>query len=304
MNQIANQLALILILLGTCSGLFVAGVLLRWRKRHASVARRSPLTEDLLRGPGHGVREQIEKISDDMDTWATQIVLIPLVLYALHLSQSYLLGTPESTSRIIISVVVGVAVVGYGTWRLLRLAQQRERLALGLDAEIAVAQELSQLMREGAVVFHDFPAEGFNIDHIVVCSAGVYAIETKGRSKPKNGDGRKDARVEFDGKALKFPRWIETKPLAQAERQAHWLQKWLSSAIGEPISVMPVLVLPGWFVDGTGRGRVTVFNGKKPSFLLRVKNAEPLSPQAIQRAAHQIEQRCRTVKRTLGPLGA
>jgi hypothetical protein len=58
---------------------------------------------------------------------------------------------------------------------------------LGLDAELAAGQELDQLMRHGAFVFHDYPAEKFNIDHVVICESGVFAVETKARMKPDRG---------------------------------------------------------------------------------------------------------------------
>jgi len=34
-------------------------------------------------------------------------------------------------------------------------------------------------MLDGYHVYHDFPAERFNIDHVVVGPAGAFAIETK-----------------------------------------------------------------------------------------------------------------------------
>jgi hypothetical protein len=53
---------------------------------------------------------------------------------------------------------------------------------IGYDGELATAQELNQLMRHGYYVFHDLQAENFNIDHIVIGPAGVFAVETKSRS--------------------------------------------------------------------------------------------------------------------------
>jgi len=298
MSDFAKQLPLLMVLVVAYSGAFIAFGILMWRKRRAHAARRSPLTADLLRAAGQGIQDELE----DMLGWLFLLVIAPLIMYSIHLTQSYVIGAKESTFRTGLSVLAGLCFVSYGTFKLLRLAHRKEKLSIGRDAEVMVAQELNQLMREGATVYHDVPAEGFNIDHVVLCSAGVFALETKGRSKPKTGNGKMDALVEFDGKALKFPRWTETKPLAQAERQAQWLQKWLSSAVGEALPVTPVLVLPGWFVERPGKSRVLVFNGKNPNFLLRMKNSEPLSPQTIQRVAHQIEQRCRTVKRALGPI--
>ena len=166
---------------------------------------------------------------------------------------------------------------------------------LGLDAELAVGQELNTLMFEGFRVFHDFPAENFNIDHIAVGPAGVFAVETKGRPKPIKGRGKVDAKVFSDGDVLRFPDWNESEPLEQAKWQAKWLAKWLSSAVGQSVSVKPVLALPGWFVEMTKRGDVVVYSGKSPQFFSKLKIGEGLPEPLVLRIAHQLEQRCRDV---------
>ncbi len=223
------------------------------------------------------------------------LMLMPLTMVSLHLAQSYLVGLAETPFRIAFTAIAVIGLIAYFTVKFLKLSKQRDNLRLGLDAELAVGQELDQLMCSGAVVFHDFPAEKFNIDHIVICPAGVFAVETKGRAKPIKNRGVKDAKVEFDGKTLRFPDWVETKPLEQADRQARWLRAWLTSAVGNPVAVRPVLVLPGWYIDRKGRGDVVVLSGKEVHHILKMGRGEPLSEQDIQRIAHQVEQRCRNV---------
>ena len=73
--------------------------------------------------------------------------------------------------------------------KLLRLLNRRRKFRLGYEGELAVGQELNQLLREGYEVYHDFPADKFNIDHIIIGPAGVYAVETKARQKPTTGKG-------------------------------------------------------------------------------------------------------------------
>jgi hypothetical protein len=81
----------------------------------------------------------------------------------------------------------------------------------------------------------------------------------------------------------------------QAERQAAWLSKWLGRAIGSPVPVIPVLALPGWFVNRTGSGGVRVYSGKELAGLLSCRGGQKISPKDVTQIAHQIEQRCRTV---------
>lgn len=230
------------------------------------------------------------------------MMTIPLALVGLHLAQSYVLGLPESTFRIGFTSLVAVAVTLWSATRLYRRSRALDAARLGLDAEIAVGQELDQLMREGAAVFHDFPADGFNIDHVVISPRGIYAVETKGYAKPNRSRGLEDAKVRYDGRALHFPNWTTSKPLEQAERQAAWLKKWLSSAVGTPVSVTPVLAFPGWFVERTGRGPVWLFNGKELRSLLNQRSAPAIEGQLVRQAAHQVEQRCRNVSPSYRPL--
>ncbi|MCW5603655.1 MAG: NERD domain-containing protein [Burkholderiales bacterium] len=278
-------------------GCFVAPMYLllqtrKWQRRN----RRSPLSAKLLRGPGETLRHELEDVTWDFCAYLAVLMVFPLLVFAVHVSQSYFGGVPETMTRWLFSGIAVVVAIGFITLRLYRLARLRFSLRHGLEAEIAMGQELDQLMREGAVVFHDFPAEGFNIDHVVLTRDGLYAVEIKGRMKPDRGGGKKESSVEFNGKVLSFPDWKDGKTLEQARRQAGWLAKWISRAVGEAVSVKPVVALPGWWVDRTGRGDVMVISGKEASALLRAGQGASYSDQMMARIAHQLEQRCRDVE--------
>ena len=258
---------------------------------------RSPLTGNLLRGPGESLRLEIDSLTEKLGDslfrfFATS--LPPLLVFCLL---SYLQDGKIPIWQLILVYLFFLLLVAWATQCFYRLIKQRANLYLGLDAELAVGQELNHLMLQGCRVYHDFPAESFNIDHVVVGPGGVYAVETKGRAKPDKGRGTVDATVVYNGQVLRFPGWHEKDPLDQASRQAEWLQKWLFSATAEQVSVRPVLALPGWFIERTKPGNVLIFNGKNPQFLAKPQNPNgKLGPEMIQRIAHQLEQRCRDVE--------
>lgn len=272
----------------------VQGLLLwgKFKKR----GRRNPLTSQLLRAPGQSIQGQLQDITGDIAVNLLMLPTIPIALYAVYLTQVHYSGVKESLAVWLFLGFLTFVICIYLFVKTAKLTTQRNNLRLGLDGELAVGQELNHLMLEGFRVYHDFPAEKFNIDHIAVGPTGVFAVETKGRAKPDKGRGNIDAKVFYDGEALKFPDWHEKKPLDQTKRQAVWLNKWLSSAVGEQIPVRPVLALPGWFVENTKRGDVLVFSGKSPQFLSKLKVAQGLSESMIQRISHQLEQRCRDVE--------
>ncbi len=296
MGEFTNQIAIVLGVLVACfAGPAAALFVLIRRKAKARQSRRSPIGIALLRGPGHSLREQLDEAHNDLTWELVLLMVVPLLALALFLAQSHLRGLPQMAHLAPVYALAAIAFIAYMLRKLLKAGTRLDHLKAGYDAEVAVGQELDQLMRQGAATFHDLPAEQFNIDHVVVAAEGVFAIETKGFTKPNQGRGKADATVVYDGETLRFPNWTTKEPLEQAERQAAWLAKWLSSAVGSPVTVLPVVALPGWFVERTGRGRVRVFSGKELAGLLKSRGTQALPAQDVQRIAHQVEQRCRTV---------
>ena len=260
---------------------------------------RSPLTHDLLRVPGHSLLKQIEDLNLDIDCYVTTVAAMPLLLYASYLSTRYFGVAKEGAQTGIIYGLVWLAYTLYCGKKLQRLLKERHDYRIGLDCEMAVGQELNNLMSEGYRVYHDVPAEGFNIDHVVVGRNGVFAVETKGRSKPERGRGSSDATVVYDGRTLRFPDWIGTTHLDQARRQAEWLSQWLTEVVGKLIPVQPVLVIPGWYVERVRRGDVLVLNGKKDyRFIVSQWTDTTLSRKLIQSVSDVLEQVCRDVEPT------
>ena len=99
----------------------------------------------------------------------------------------------------------------------------------------------------------------------------------------------------YDGKTLQFPGWRESQPLKQAGLNAEWVAKWLSSAVGERVSVTPLLVLPGWYVTRTSAEGMMVLNEKQVRTQVG-RRPTVLTPKQIQQVAHQLDQRCRDIE--------
>ena len=255
--------------------------------------RKSPLTKQLLNSPGDSLRQQIEKLGEDIDYYLMIVLFLPFFLYTAYLTQKYYGNVKNEDFVIFIYIIVALTVVVLSLVKLWKLLKTRHAYRLGLDCETAVGQGLNQLMLEGCRVFHDFPVEEFNkkfnIDHIVVSSKGVFAIETKGRAKPLE-----ESTVVYDGKMLRFPSWTEKEPLEQARRNAKWLSEWLSNTVGDNVSVNPVLAIPGWYIAREITDDIFIFNGKNPQNLL-LKN-DHLSETLIKKISYQLEQKCRNIE--------
>jgi hypothetical protein len=257
---------------------------------------KTPLTSNLLRSPGESLRSKIDDLSQDVTFYALFMMGAPFMVYSIHLSQSYFGDILETPFRITVSVLTAFGILAFFAFKLVQALNLRRRLRLAHDAEMAVGQELNQLMLKGYHVYHDFPAEKFNIDHVVVGPGGVYAIETKARTKRTKEDGRTNAEVIYDGKTLQFPHRTEQEPIRQAITQAGWLKKWLSSAIGEAVEVSPVLTLPGWFVKRVSATGIPVINPRQIYSFLDAKKGQRLPESLLTRMIHQLDRQCRDVE--------
>jgi hypothetical protein len=266
------------------------------RKSRQIKGLRSPFTDNFLRSPGESLNRRIMEINDRVTENLVLLITTPILLYAIYISSLHFGNSNLSTWTLTMYIVAGIGFVVYSLIGLLKLLNLRRSYRMGYEGEIAVGQELNQLMRDGFRVYHDFPAGKFNVDHIVVGPSGVFAIETKARSKPTSKDRKADAKVKYDGKCLQFSNGTDVQSIEQAKRQAEWLAKWLRSAVGEAVKVRPVVALPGWFVERVASGGIRVINPKNFRSIAKPKAGSILSESMITRIVHQLEQKCRVVE--------
>ena len=269
-----------------------------FRKYYRNKNLRLPFTQLLLRSPGQSLLKKIDFLNEDITSYVVYLFITPIFAYATYISHLYFNKKAPSLHGLVLLGAFLLVLIVFSLYKLTGLLSQRRMMRLGYDGEVAVGQELNQLLRDGYRVYHDFFADKFNIDHIVVGKKGVFAVETKARSKPNSEQRQKDAAVEYNGKTLNFPKWKDTETIVQAERQASWLSKWLGSAIGEPVTVRAVVALPGWYVNRTSSDGIPVVNPKQFTLLFKQIKPRDLSEEMIKRIVHQLEQKCRDAEPT------
>jgi hypothetical protein len=277
-------------------GLLLPMIVLVWwiamRQKRYKAESEEPFTDLPIRPPGESLRLKIQRLDDKLSERLLLLIFLPCFLAAM------VSANPHLQTKLSLTLFF-VVCVGLSLWLGPRVAKTLRELwnyRLGFDGERVVGEELNQLMLGGYRVFHDVPFEGFNIDHIVVGPPGVYAIETKARRKPKDKRGKKEYHVGFDGTALHWPKKQETEEIEQAALNARTLGQWLTGATGEKVTANPVLVIPGWYVDRTGKGSVNVLNEKEVRYSFPARPSNPLSPEQIRRIAHQLSEKCRLPK--------
>lgn len=276
---------------GAAPVLVFSGAILYHRWRRDARGTHLPFTDKLLRPAGYTLSRDVESLGEDVMAWLFIAYLASLAsVGALRFTPSDLLG------QWLLLIVFGAlaaffTIVAWNKWLKLR------RLKLGLLGEQAVGEQLQLLAPNGYRIFHDLPSDQkWNIDHVIVGPAGVFAIETKCFTKQPTISGKPDYQAEFDGTKISLPTRKDFKTPEQAKRNAKWLAEMLSKAVGEPVNVKPIVALPGWYVlPLEQQWDVRVLSGKMVPFAF-ANEPRILSDKLIQQVAYQLDQRCRTVQ--------
>jgi hypothetical protein len=256
--------------------------------RRRTNAPESPLKDRPLRYPGQSLDQRLDTlINDDLAV----VILIPLVLWWVSGYEWYaqLKGVPRMPGAYAALALVATVCAAIRIWG---MKEQIRTLKLGRDGERAVGQFLEQKRNEGARVFHDVIADGFNIDHVVISPQGVFVIETKTWMKRSS---RSEIGVR-DGRTFKDGRQLNPNPLDQAIATAAWLSRQLSESTAKKVSAWPVVLFPGWFVqpmDDATRQKGWVLSAKAlPVFL--EKEPARLAEQDVAMFAFHLSRMIRT----------
>lgn len=225
--------------------LMVVSVLV-FKFMHRRSRRRSPLQDRRVGHlPGQQLLDRIQHHETELLTSISMMFTALPLMFMIWMT----FRVPWSSVKIGLVdwfFVVGAAgLFGRGLHDYIKNYRGREKARDGWTAEQVTGMQLNRLVAQGCTVLHDLPAEGFNIDHVVVAPRAVYAVETKSFRKPLKETVEENYIVAFDGKVLRFPDLTNTDALAQAERYAGWLARTLRDA-GIDVPVVPALALPGW----------------------------------------------------------
>lgn len=189
----------------------------------------SPLRAKPLRVAGQSLDEEIdywrnERVFDYVFVAGCLCFLAAMEWYG------YLTHMPRQPLVFSGMALVGVSVAA---WRLWGIKAQLRQLRLGRDGKRCVGQILERLREDGGQVFHDVPAEGFNLDHVVISTHGIFAIETKSWTKTWTKPWP-EATITVDGDQLVLAgRKPDSNPMDQAAGAARWLEGMLAESTGK-----------------------------------------------------------------------
>lgn len=262
--------------------------------------RRWPLEDKLMRGPGETLRKELMKRQENEFLQVLKNIWAPLAVPVLLANGVAWMPEEQRWVGIVGLMVLFVVMLVMRMRALIKWWQDTANYELGYYGERVVAEHLEPLKGRGYAVFHDVPGsagkESFNLDHVTVGPSGVVVVETKARRKQKSTNGTPDHKVIYDGRQLIWPWGADSGAVKQAGRNAQWLREWLKDRTGKDFEVTPIVALPGWWVDRTGRGTVLVMNPKSLPKAVDSGSKPVLNADEVMLISRQLATLCKDVE--------
>lgn len=304
----AMNLATFLVFAASCIPVLVLVVAVTLDRKRRKAIEKPPQQEKLLRPPGYSLSIRFDESQDAFINAMLMACLLCALAGASGLSLAGFLGArvPVWWSAVAGVVFAGFAFAGIAmVIRAFRRLREAHHILLGLRGEQAVAETLHEVADYEFRIFHDLPgtkikvrtgAREWNIDHVAVGPRDVFAVETKARSRRPSQGIQPDHVVVYDGKTLRFPSGTyDVDAVAQAESNARDLGEFLSRHTAEEVTVEPLLILPGWYVETKGNFAVKVMNATYLAGYLRGQR-ERVQPTQVRRILALLDEKCRDVE--------
>jgi hypothetical protein len=258
------------------------------RKKHLPCSVQTP-----MRSPGQSVLRELQILQGQVVRSIGLPFFVILCAGVGYFLRSTVFHQPVTELEVGLAVLVCLGSIGCGLLWLVSIMRKRRRIRLNYDSKVTVGQALNALSPDGYRIFHDFPADRFNIDHIVVGAKGVFAIDTKACANRTAGGLNAETPAEYNGKVLYFPNGKDLETVERAERQADWLSDWIGANAGIPVAARAIVALPGWVVKRTSADGIPVVNPRQFSSLFAHIRSRPIPENANNRIVHHLERMCR-----------
>src|ERR1051326_3461823 len=211
------------------------------------ITKESPLRRKPLRLPGQSLQEDADRVFEDeiMNYVVASVFIVVLALIDWIRWFFRLPNQPWVTTFLALVIII------YSITRARPALVHYRQLRLGRDGERTVGQELEKLRAHGYRVYHDFLADDFNIDHIVIGPTGVVTVETKTLRKPRDPE----VKIGYDGHVVTVPGTkLDRDPIRQAKAEANHIRQWIKENANRNAPVRPSVVFVGWYTQKQPEG--------------------------------------------------
>jgi hypothetical protein len=185
-------------------------------------------------------RDRLAHLTREQATYlGSAVVFVVMYVAATLLDGSGLfIGYPDWQLYILLAALVAAAA--FVTYRLGRTILEWRRICFVRDANVAVGHQLQRIAAGHGRAYHDVRTPAGVIDHVMVGSSGVYAVNVIARRHLRQGSAM------LKGNQVVFSHGGDPEPIVDINARCKQLQKQFRSETGSDIRVRSVIAVPGW----------------------------------------------------------
>jgi hypothetical protein len=186
---------------------------------------------------------------------------VPFALWAGYATSGLFEASVVDLPGGVLLVAAGVLLEGFLIFHYRRTRNRYAVVKAGYEAKLVTAQELARHVAPGDFICHEFCINGLWIDHILVSSKGIFAVQTHPKAEAEPRDPEGGLLVTYDGRQLLFPQQDDDDEVVEHARDtAEQMSTWLSEALNNPVAIRAIVSVPGWTVKRTSAQGISVVN--------------------------------------------
>lgn len=218
---------------------------------------------------------------------ASQLLALPLTIFGAYAVLILWKPAYRDMTAVLVLAVAGLGVMIIQVIFFLRVTRGFSLAGLTARNQWLTGQALIPLVHQGYHLYHNVQVNDEVIDHLVVGTKGIFAIQVFTPPVITNRTEGKETTAAYDGRSLVYGGRPDFETINRAQLRTDQLSEWLSGFLSEPVAARAVVAMPGWTVRRTSSEGISVVNPRQFGALFAHISARPLEAADIQTIAER-----------------
>ena len=219
---------------------------------------------------------------------ASQLPALPLMIFGAYAALILWKPAYRDMTGVLVLAVAGFGLMVIQVIFFLRVTRGFSLAGLTTRNRWLTGQALLPLIHQGYHLYHDVQVNSSVIDHLVVGTKGIFAIQVFTPQVVVNQTDTKETTATYDGRSLVYGGQTDFETINQAQLRTDQLSEWLSGFLSEPVAARAVVAMPGWTVRRTSSEGISVVNPRQFGALFAHISARPLEEADLQAIAERM----------------
>ena len=259
-----------------------------WQILSRALSTHSRFADSIMSEAAQRFRDELSDLSRDQSTYlgAGLVFLVMYVMGTAFQAPDLFEGYPEWQLYVLLASLVAAAA--YAAWRLIKTILAWRQVRLMRDASIAVGHQLQRIAPDHGRTFHDVPTAFGVVDHLLLGSGGIYAVNVFAHRNARKGS------ASLVAGELNFPNAKSPHSISDQVTATRRLEKELGKQLGRTVRVRSVVAVPGWDIDKQQDPDHLLVNERTLPMLRGWKDpADYLMDEEVERLQTYLTERCK-----------